>query len=82
MTREAEIFLNEKRVAELWARIRQELDAKQDRVERDTATDAEVEELLDEVFGPLGGDSDRSDVAADEEIEEMLDEVFGPASKL
>ena len=52
MTREAEIFLNEKRVAELWARIRQELDAKQDRVERDTATDAEVEELLDEVFGP------------------------------
>ena len=35
-------FLNDARVAELWARVRQKLDP---------ATDAEVEELLDEVFG-------------------------------
>ena len=35
-------FLNDARVAELWARVRQKLDP---------ATDKEVEELLDEIFG-------------------------------
>ena len=37
-----EKFLNEERAAQLWARVRQKLDP---------ATDKEVEELLDEIFG-------------------------------
>lgn len=77
MTRNQEIFLNDQRVAELWARIKRELDAKQDRAERDTATDAEVDEMLDEVFGSGGGyDPAERPTATDEEVTEMLNEVF------
>ncbi len=63
-----EKFLNEERAAQLWARVRQKLDP---------ATDAEVEELLDHVFG-LPGTYDPGDrpAAADEEVEELLDELF------
>lgn len=45
----------------------------------DIATDDEVAEMLEEVFGAAGEGS--GEVATDEEISEMLDEVFGPASK-
>ena len=43
------------------------------------ATDEEVAEMLEEVFGTAGEGS--GEVATDEEISEMLDEVFGPVSK-
>lgn len=40
------------------------------------ATDEEVGEMLEEVFGAAEESPD--DIATDEEIDEMLDEVFGP----
>lgn len=40
------------------------------------ATDEEVAEMLEEVFGAAGESS--GEVATDEEISEMLNEVFGP----
>ena len=46
----------------------------------DIATDEEVREMLNEVFGPAG-ESDGRDVATDAEIKEMLDEIFGSTSK-
>ncbi len=41
----------------------------------DVATDEEVAEMLDEVFGPAG---ETQNVATDEEVAEMLDEILGP----
>ena len=46
-----EAFLNDARVAELWARFKEELAARQDGAAWDVATEAEVEEMLDETFG-------------------------------
>lgn len=81
MTGGAEIFLNDQGVAELWERIKQELNAKQDKVDLKIATDDEVSEMLDDVFGISGssGNYDECEIAADDEIEDMLDEVFGVA---
>lgn len=81
MTGKTDTFLNAERVAELWERIRQALDAKQDRVERDAATDAEVTEMLDEVFGFGGGyEPEEQPTATEAEVAEMLDEIFGSGS--
>ena len=54
----------------------------------DVATDSEVDDMLDDVFGedePAGGEPDTpetpsvsdEDVATDKEVSDMLDEVFG-----
>lgn len=42
----------------------------------ETATDGEVWQLLEEVFGPSGTE-DPDNTATDREVEEMLEEVFG-----
>lgn len=77
----AKVFVNGDRLAELWNRIKQELNAKQDKAERDTATDDEVAEMLGEVFGPFEGEEVLPNgVATDEEVAEMLDGVFGSFS--
>ncbi|MDE7262879.1 MAG: hypothetical protein K2N78_12590 [Oscillospiraceae bacterium] len=44
-------FLNEERTAELWERVKKEIASQPDR--QGTATDEEVEEMLDEVLGPI-----------------------------
>ena len=43
----------------------------------ETATDAEVEEMLDEIFGSSSGELEMDSTATDAEVDEMLDEVFG-----
>ena len=40
----------------------------------DVAGDAEVDEMLDEIFGT--GEEENPDVATDAEVDEMLDEIF------
>ena len=60
-----ELVPNSARIAELWAKIKAELDTRLD--EGDTAADVEVTEMLDEIFGPSGGRPPAavSDIAAD-----------------
>ena len=74
MTVGAEKFLNGANLAELWERIKRELNAKQD---QNLATDAEVEEMLDEVFSAGEESLPGQETATETEIQEMLDEVFG-----
>ena len=64
-----ELVPNSARIAELWAKIKAELDTRLDK--EDTATDEEVAEMLDEVFGTSGGGSPMavSNIAADKEAE-------------
>lgn len=77
----AETFLSGQRVAELWERLKLELSAKQDKTEQDAATDGEVSEMLDEVFGLGGGYiPENQPTATEDEVEEMLDDVFGQFS--
>ena len=72
-----ELVPNSARIAELWAKIKAELDTKLDK--GDTAAAEEVTEMLDEVFGASGGGppAEVPDIAAEEGVAEMLDEVFG-----
>lgn len=73
MTGRPEKYVNEARLAELWARLREELSGS-----RASAADEEVEEMLDEVFGPGGGaGTEERPTASEAETEEMLDEIFG-----
>ena len=60
-----ELVPNSERIAELWARIKAELDTKLDK--GDTAADEEVAEMLAEIFGASGGGPPAAvpDIAAD-----------------
>lgn len=74
-----ELVPNSARIAELWAKIKAELDTKLDKA--DIAADEEVTEMLNEVFGAPGNSPPAvtPDIATDEEVKEMLTDVFGAA---